>query len=105
MPEIVQRISHVNSRAVDPHVNGVNGEANGTQNAIKVDYSQPGCDGYSIPPSITWMDPANRKMRVITIGTGISGILMAYQIQKQCSNVEHVLYERNADIGGMQLPL
>ena len=25
---------------------------------------------------------------------------MAYQIQKQCENVEHVIYEKNWDVGG-----
>jgi hydroxyversicolorone monooxygenase len=65
-----------------------------------VDYSQPGSSGYNIPQDLTWMDPNNRKLRVLTIGAGISGILMAYQIQKQCQNVEHVIYEKNEDIGG-----
>jgi NADPH-dependent 2,4-dienoyl-CoA reductase/sulfur reductase-like enzyme len=67
-----------------------------------VDYSQPGSSGYHIPQGLTWMDPNNRKIRVLTIGAGISGILMAYQIQKQCENVEHVIYEKNEDIGGLQ---
>ena len=35
-------------------------------------------------PDITFCDPNNRKIKVITIGAGVSGILMAYQIQKQC---------------------
>lgn len=39
---------------------------------------------------------------------------MAYQIQKYCQNVEHVIYEKNSDLGGtwlenrypgMQIPL
>lgn len=64
------------------------------------DYSQPGSSGYNIPQNRTWMDPNNRKIRVLTVGAGISGILMAYQIQKQCENVEHVIYEKNKDIGG-----
>jgi hydroxyversicolorone monooxygenase len=64
------------------------------------DYSQPGSSGYNIPQDLTWKDPKNRKLRVLTIGAGISGILMAYQIQKQCDNVEHVIYEKNEDIGG-----
>ena len=46
------------------------------------------------------MDPENRKLRVLTIGAGISGILMAYRLQNDCENVEHVIYERNSDIGG-----
>ena len=48
-------------------------------------------------------DPLSRPLRVITIGAGFSGILMAYQIQKYCQNVEHVIYEKNADIGGTWL--
>ena len=42
---------------------------------------QPGL--YKIP-DITFRDPKNRKIKVLTIGAGVSGILMAYQIQKQC---------------------
>lgn len=51
-------------------------------------------------PDITYYSPQNRKLKVLTIGAGISGILMAYQIQKNCENVEHVIYEKNDDIGG-----
>jgi len=65
--------------------------------------SSPGqTGGYEIP-DITFRDPKNRKLKVLTIGAGVSGILMAYQIQKQCENVEHVIYEKNADIGGTWL--
>jgi hypothetical protein len=35
-------------------------------------------------PDITFRDPKNRRIKVLTIGAGVSGILMAYQIQKQC---------------------
>jgi cation diffusion facilitator CzcD-associated flavoprotein CzcO len=28
---------------------------------------------------------------------------LAYHIQKHCENVEHVIYEKNADIGGTWL--
>ncbi|KAJ9644119.1 hypothetical protein H2201_007096 [Coniosporium apollinis] len=66
------------------------------------DYSTPGSSGYNIP-NIVYDDPQSRKLRVITIGAGFSGILMAYQIQKQCQNVEHVIYEKNEDIGGTWL--
>jgi len=40
-------------------------------------------DAYIIP-DITFRDPKNRRIKVLTIGAGVSGILMAYQIQKQC---------------------
>ena len=35
-------------------------------------------------PDILFRDPKNRRLRVLTIGTGVSGIMMAYHIQKQC---------------------
>ncbi|RDW92473.1 flavin-binding monooxygenase-like protein [Coleophoma crateriformis] len=76
------------------------------------DISQLPSNGYSTPdksaseyqiPDITFKDPANRKVKVLTIGAGVSGILMAYHIQKQCENVEHVIYEKNHEIGGTWL--
>lgn len=48
-------------------------------------------------------DPSARKLKVLTIGAGLSGIQLAYQIQKNCENVEHIIYEKNADIGGTWL--
>jgi hypothetical protein len=50
------------------------------------DYSEPS-ESYSIP-DITFCDPQNRKLKVLTIGAGVSGILMAYQIQKQCEKYD-----------------
>ena len=45
--------------------------------------SDPVSKVYQIP-NILFMDPTNRKLKVLTIGAGISGILMAYQIQASC---------------------
>jgi cation diffusion facilitator CzcD-associated flavoprotein CzcO len=39
----------------------------------------------------------------MTIGAGLSGIQMAYQIQKYTENVEHVIYEKNPSLGGTWL--
>lgn len=75
-------------------------DLNAVSGGERFDYSQPGSSGYDIPQDITWNDPNNRKLKVLTIGGGVSGILMAYQIQKLCENVEHVIYEKNEDIGG-----
>ncbi|ATZ53328.1 hypothetical protein BCIN_09g01960 [Botrytis cinerea B05.10] len=61
--------------------------------------SNASANGYQIP-DITFRDPQNRRLKVLTIGAGISGIMMAYHIQKHCQNVEHVIYEKNPDIGG-----
>jgi cation diffusion facilitator CzcD-associated flavoprotein CzcO len=68
-----------------------------------IDYSQPGSSGYNIDQEVTWMDPKNRRLKVLTIGGGVTGVLMAYQIQKHCGNIDHVIYEKNADIGGTWL--
>jgi hypothetical protein len=47
--------------------------------------------------------PYTRKVRVLSIGAGVTGIMNAYLIQKRLENVEHVIYEKNADIGGTWL--
>lgn len=41
-----------------------------------------------------------RKLRVITIGAGASGLNLARQIEVHMGNVEHVVYEKNTDDGG-----
>jgi hypothetical protein len=46
-------------------------------------YSHSRTDGYEIP-DITFRDPKNRRLKVLTIGAGVSGIMMAYLIQKEC---------------------
>jgi len=58
--------------------------------------------GYTVP-DITYASPSNRRMRVLTIGAGFSGILLAYKFQEKLQNVEHVIYEKNAEIGGAWL--
>jgi hypothetical protein len=55
--------------------------------------------GYKIP-LVTYGAPENRKLKVLTIGAGISGIMLAYQIEKNCQNIDHVIYEKNSDVGG-----
>lgn len=54
-------------------------------------------------PDVVYRSPSIRKIRVICIGAGISGIMNSYNIQKHTENVEHVVYEKNADIGGTWL--
>lgn len=51
-------------------------------------------------PDITLHDPANKKIRAICIGAGMSGIAMAYKIQEFTENIELQVYERNDGIGG-----
>lgn len=40
-----------------------------------------------------------RRIRIIVIGAGISGIAFAYKI-KALGNVEYQIYEKNEDVGG-----
>lgn len=58
--------------------------------------------GYQVP-DVTFKDPNNRKMRVVTIGTGFSGILIAYRLSRELQNFELTIYEKNGDIGGTWL--
>ncbi|EAT77329.1 hypothetical protein SNOG_15396 [Parastagonospora nodorum SN15] len=46
--------------------------------------------GYTVP-DITYKDPNNRRLRVVTIGTGFSGVLLAYKLKNETENVEHVM--------------
>lgn len=41
-----------------------------------------------------------KPVRIITIGAGASGINMAYQAMRHLKNVEHIVYEKNEDVGG-----
>jgi cation diffusion facilitator CzcD-associated flavoprotein CzcO len=44
-----------------------------------------------------------RSLKIITIGAGFSGLILAHKIQNQyklSDRIEHVIYEKNPDIGG-----
>lgn len=96
-----------NVKKAGEELNGVNGHTNG-----EVDEHGPGgkygyrlghtMNGYTIPDYV-FNDPKERKIKVLTIGAGVSGIMLAYLLQKHCENVEHVIYEKNGDIGGTWL--
>jgi len=58
-------------------------------------YSAESANGYKIP-DITFRDPRNRRLKVLTIGAGVSGILMAYQIQKQCQKYGSIFLFQNS---------
>lgn len=63
------------------------------------DYHNNEKTGYHIP-SVPIGDPANRKLKVITVGAGLAGIMLAYNIEKHCPNVVHIIYEKNPTVGG-----
>ncbi|EXJ86699.1 hypothetical protein A1O3_03652 [Capronia epimyces CBS 606.96] len=72
-----------------------NGLSNGHQ-------QEPSSSSYQIP-DVTYRSPSNRRVKVIAIGAGVSGIQVAYQIQKQCENVDLQIYEKNSTVGGTWL--
>lgn len=80
-----------------------NQRANGEPGKLSSYYTRPGAEGYRVNKDATWGDAANRRLRVITVGAGLSGILMAYRLQADCANIEHSVYEKNHDIGGTWL--
>ncbi|KAJ5355635.1 hypothetical protein N7517_010244 [Penicillium concentricum] len=43
---------------------------------------------------------ATRHIRIATIGAGISGLNMIRALRKTMSNYEHVVYEKNPEVGG-----
>ncbi|WVR07069.1 hypothetical protein IAU60_004108 [Kwoniella sp. DSM 27419] len=44
-----------------------------------------------------------RKLRIVCVGAGASGINMAYKIQSHLKDVEFVSYDKNKDVGGTWL--
>ena len=92
--------ANVNGDHVNGDTNGVTDENGpGGKYGYRIGHSK---NGYAIP-DVVLNSTEHRRVKVITIGAGVSGILMAYLIQKQCENVEHVIYEKNGDIGGTWL--
>ena len=43
---------------------------------------------------------APRHVRIICIGAGASGLLMAYKLQRHFSNFSLVVYEKNSEVSG-----
>jgi len=41
-----------------------------------------------------------RRIRIVTIGAGVSGINMIRTLKLNTSNFEHVVYEKNPEVGG-----
>lgn len=41
-----------------------------------------------------------RQLRVITIGAGAAGLNMARHIELHMENVDHIIYEKNPEVGG-----
>lgn len=49
------------------------------------------------------MKSQERRVRVIIVGAGLSGLNMIYCLRRFLPNVELIVYEKNDDIGGTWL--
>lgn len=66
---------------------------------LNADFHNDPKSGYHIP-FVPIGEPQNRRLKVVTVGAGICGIMLAYNIEKFTPNVEHVIYEKNPEVGG-----
>lgn len=84
------------SNCVHDNVNGV--ETNGHINVSLSEYTVPLNDQYAFTP---------RKLRVVTVGAGFSGLIMAHKFQHRFPEmqefVEHTIFERHSQLGGTWL--
>jgi hypothetical protein len=57
-------------------------------------------DDWSVDPSEFAFTP--RKLRVVCIGTGFSGLILAYKLkhERPLDFVDYTIYEKNPEVGG-----
>jgi hypothetical protein len=58
---------------------------------------------YSLPPHPGLLDQWHstpRKVRIIHVGAGATGLCAAYKMERQLDNYEMVCYEKNPEVGG-----
>lgn len=62
---------------------------------------------YSIPMKESLAYTPDRKLRVVTIGAGFSGLLMAHKFQHRFPEmqnmIDHTIFEARSDVGGTWL--
>ena len=69
--------------------NGANGATNGSSKLHTSEYVIP-TEDFGTP----------RKLRIIIVGAGASGLNMARHLELHTENTEFVMYEKNPEIGG-----
>lgn len=86
--------------------NGVNGVNGAHTNGSTHSYDTASTSSYSIPMSNDFAY-APRKLRVVTIGAGFSGLMIAHKFQHRFPEmqeyVDHVIYEGHTELGGTWL--
>ena len=85
------------TNGVHDQVDGLNG-TNGASHVPLNEYTIPLNKEYAYTP---------RRLRVVTIGAGFSGLIMAHKFQHRFPEmqefVDHTIYERNSQLGGTWL--
>ncbi|KAL4951353.1 hypothetical protein BDW69DRAFT_201506 [Aspergillus filifer] len=101
-------------QAADGHgyANGNKVQTNGTTNGVHTELRHHSTNSEFAPhPRSVPLNPQNgytpRKLRVITIGAGFSGLLMAHKIQHRFPELQeyvtHKIFEMRNDVGGTWL--
>lgn len=87
-------------------INGVNGVKVALKATVKDQHTVDASKSYSIPLHAEYAYKP-RKLRVVTIGAGFSGLLMAHKFQHRFPELqefaEHTIYEARNDVGGTWL--
>lgn len=62
----------------------------------------PGVDGQTIEGTFDYGDPIHteRHIRIIVVGAGPSGLLLAYKLQRSFRKFSLILYEKNPEVSG-----
>ena len=88
------------------HDEEVNGLHNSATNGVPHSNEKQGNESFNIPLNQQYAY-TTRKLKVVTVGAGFSGLLMAHKFQHRFPEmqeyVEHTILERNHELGGTWL--
>jgi hypothetical protein len=79
----------------------INSIKNAFSSAVSFDHAEYRETSIPVSERVLW-EP-EQKIKAISIGCGFSGLTMAHKIQhkyKMDGRIEHVIYEKNSDVGG-----
>jgi len=97
-------IESINTSEENAFINGIHqqsGAKTGVSTVTHVEHAQQNLSSIPLVNRVLW--ESEKKVKVITIGCGFSGLTLAQKIQhkyKLDHKIEHVIYEKNSEIGG-----
>ena len=97
-------IGSINTSEENVFINGIHqqsGAKTGVSTVTHVEHAQQNLSSIPLVNRVLW--ESKKKVKVITIGCGFSGLTLAQKIQhkyKLDHKIEHVIYEKNSEIGG-----